>query len=645
MTSGSTLETAGIGEWQLDLDTGEGSCSPQFARILGYADSGTWNIQRLLERDVHPLDRPLVTESFQSAIKGESDWDVECRIVGEGGEIRWLWIHGSGQIGDVAKLAHLHGLVQDVTDRKRRELALRESEQKYRALLASNDQGFFLCELIFDDAGKPIDYLFLETNQRFEEFTGLKQAAGKTARELVPDLEQHWVEIYGAVARTGEPVRLQEGSDALGRWWDVYTFRLGGPESRQVASFFTDITDRRRAEAERSDLARALEVERARLVRVFEKAPAAIATLRGPEHIFEIANPVYRQLVGHRQLIGKSVREAFPDVADQGFFELLDRVYSSGQAYIGRSIRIWLQPEPGAEKVERYLDFVYQPLLEADGSVSGIFAHAVDVTEHKSALEALAKAHDEMEQRVEERTAKLSAVNAELTELNRELESFTYSASHDLRAPLRGIDGFTQVLLDDYGDRLDGTALEYLERVRAAAGRIGRIIDSLLNLSNLNRSQLHQTPLDLSKKAKEIVGWLEDEEPGRQVEVSIESDIRAAGDSGMLRLVLENLLGNAWKFTRGRERARIEFGSERSGDEQRFYVRDNGAGFDMTYADKLFTPFQRLHGPDEFEGTGIGLATVQRIIHRHGGRIWAEGRPGEGASFYFTLADDPVSRE
>ncbi|HEX7003514.1 MAG TPA: ATP-binding protein [Trueperaceae bacterium] len=510
----------------------------------------------------------------------------------------------------------------------------------YRQVLTECDMAFFRCRVLLDDEGRPVDYLFLETNPRFEEFTGLANADGKTGLELVPDLESHWIELYGRVALTGGPVRLQEGSAAVDRWWEVHAFRVGEPEDLEVAAFFRDLTESHKAEKEKRELARALETERARLMRVFDKAPAAIATLSGPEHRFEMANPIYRQLVGHRELLGKTAREAFPELADEGFFELLDNVYASGEAYVGRGIRVPLQPEPDAEPVERYLDFVYTPLFGPNEEVTGIFAHAVDVTEHKLALKELARAHDETERRVEERTRRLSSLNAELMRLNDELESFTYSVSHDLRAPLRGIDGFTQVLQEDYGHQLDETALSYLERVRAGASRIGSIIDSLLSLSRLQRSELKRVPLNLTRKARETIERLRQEEPDRVVDVRIEPGVTASGDSDMLRVVLENLLGNAWKFTRKAHEPTIEFGVEEVDGQHRYFVRDTGAGFEGQFAHKLFLPFQRLHAQHEFEGTGIGLATVQRVIERHGGKIWAEGEPGKGAAFYFTLGDD-----
>lgn len=251
--------------------------------------------------------------------------------------------------------------------------------------------------------------------------------------------------------------------------------------------------------------------------------------------------------------------------------------------------------------------------------------------------ERLAELNAQLERRVEERTAQLEA-------MNRELESFNYSVSHDLRAPLRGIDGFSQVLREDYGDRLDEAGLAHLDRVRDAANRMGALIDDLLELSRLTRDPLEPRPVDLSGLAAEVAAELRERDPERCVRCEVEPGLVVDGDERLLRVALENLLENAWKFTAGRADARVGVRGETRDGELVVVVEDNGAGFDMTYADKLFVPFQRLHAGDGFAGTGIGLATVQRIVQRHGGRIWAEGEPEAGARFYLALAqpeDDP----
>jgi PAS domain S-box-containing protein len=238
--------------------------------------------------------------------------------------------------------------------------------------------------------------------------------------------------------------------------------------------------------------------------------------------------------------------------------------------------------------------------------------------------------NQELEQRVFERTAELEAAV-------RELESFSYSVSHDLRAPLRAIDGYSRLLLADYQSALEGDALVYLDNVRKAAQRMGVLIDDLLKLSRVTRAELKWGHVPLSQLAEEIIAGLRQQEPERAVEALIQRSLNARGDPNLLRIVLENLLGNAWKFTARQPQAQIEFGATQQDGQRVFFVRDNGAGFDMRYADKLFTAFQRLHGVEEFDGTGIGLANVKRIITRHGGRVWAEGEVDQGAAFYFTL--------
>ena len=244
----------------------------------------------------------------------------------------------------------------------------------------------------------------------------------------------------------------------------------------------------------------------------------------------------------------------------------------------------------------------------------------------------LKAAHDELEIRVDERTAELAAAN-------KELESFSYSVSHDLRAPLRGIDGFSLALEEDYGGKLDDAAKTHLHRVRAAAQRMGVLIDDLLNLSRLSRLEMERESVDLSLMARAVVSELVRTDESRQIEWLIEDGIHASADPRLLRVVLDNLLGNAWKYTSRHPRARIEFGSQQSAGCTVFFVKDDGAGFDPAYSEKLFGAFQRLHGAAEFPGTGVGLATVQRIIRRHGGTIWAESAVEKGATFYFTLGN------
>ena len=259
-----------------------------------------------------------------------------------------------------------------------------------------------------------------------------------------------------------------------------------------------------------------------------------------------------------------------------------------------------------------------------------------DITETKRAQDKIRRLNEELEEKVAQRTSALEALVAEF-------ESFAYCVSHDLRAPLRSIDGFTQILLDTCSDQLDDTGKDCLHRVHVASQRMALLIDDILKLSRLARSEMTYQDVDLSALAHDITQECRKRDPDRQVEFVVASGISARGDPTLLRTVLENLLGNAWKFTSGHERARIEFGRTEVEGQPICFVRDDGAGFDMDYGSKLFGPFQRLHTTDEFPGTGIGLASVKRIINRHAGRVWGTGEVDKGACFYFYLPGQPQS--
>lgn len=267
--------------------------------------------------------------------------------------------------------------------------------------------------------------------------------------------------------------------------------------------------------------------------------------------------------------------------------------------------------------------------------VLGIFgvlyqAKAGQVQAEKRLSEILQESNERLEIKVQERTAELLAVN-------KELEAFSYSVSHDLRAPLRAIDGFSQILLEEYNHKLDAEGVRYLQNVRSSAVYMGQLIDDLLRLSRVTRAEIRHETVNLSRLAEQTAATLQNSQPDRQVEFIIHPNLIVQGDPSLLQVVMQNLLDNAWKFSSRHPAARIEFGVEEIDGVKTFFVQDDGAGFDMAYSDKLFGTFQRLHHPDEFPGTGIGLATVQRIIHRYGGRIWATGAVEQGATFYFTL--------
>jgi light-regulated signal transduction histidine kinase (bacteriophytochrome) len=276
------------------------------------------------------------------------------------------------------------------------------------------------------------------------------------------------------------------------------------------------------------------------------------------------------------------------------------------------------------DRSEFPVEISLSPLETGEGSL--VSSAIRDITERKKAQDSIRQLNETLELR-----------NTELTTINKELESFSYSVSHDLRAPLRAIDGFSLALLEDHGDKLPAEGKDQLERIRAATGRMGHLIDDMLRLARIARSEVVRDDVDISHLAQEIVAQFRSSEPSRRVAVDIAPNLKVSGDRHLLRAMLENLLGNAWKFTSKRSDARIEVGVTGCGSDLAYFVRDNGAGFDVQYADKLFGVFQRLHSDREYPGTGVGLAAAQRVVSKHGGRIWAEAAVGQGATFYFVL--------
>ncbi len=384
---------------------------------------------------------------------------------------------------------------------------------------------------------------------------------------------------------------------------------------------------------------------------LFESLPGLYLVLTPDLKIAAVSDAYLKATMTKREeIVGRGLFDVFPDNPDDpgatGTANLrasLDRVRRTVAADT-MAIQKYDIRRPDGTFEERYWSPINSPVLGVDQQVEYIIHRVEDVTDFVrqksqpvSTTAAMRARMEQMEAEIFQSTQKVQAANQQLKAANQELEAFSYSVSHDLRAPLRSIDGFSQALLEDYAGRLDDAGKNYLQRVRAAATRMGELIDDMLQLSRVTRAEIHRETVDLNALAGSVVADLRRAEPRRLVEVVIQPDLQTEGDAKLLRIALVNLLANAWKFTGKQPAARIELGSQDNGGERAFYVRDNGAGFDMTYADKLFSAFQRLHAASEFPGTGIGLAIVQRIVHRHGGRVWAEGAVNQGATFYFAL--------
>ncbi|MCI0717868.1 MAG: PAS domain S-box protein, partial [Acidobacteria bacterium] len=361
-----------------------------------------------------------------------------------------------------------------------------------------------------------------------------------------------------------------------------------------------------------TDLKRAEEKFRA----VAETANDAIVSADTSGHITYF-NRAAERIFGYRvdEVVGRPLTLLMPERFHEAHRQGLRRFLATGESHvIGKTVELAGRRKDGTEfPLELSLSTW---MVAGEVAFTGLMR---DITERKRYQEEL-----------RERSVQLEAAN-------KELEAFAYSVSHDLRAPLRAIHGFSQALLQDCADKLDDIGRNYLQRVCRAAERMAALIDDLLNLSRVTRAEIQRETVDLSAAAHTIAFELEAREPHRSVEFNIAERLVATGDPRLLGLALHNLLDNAWKFTAKRSRARIALGVEERNGRPTYFVRDNGAGFDMAYAGKMFGAFQRFHALTEFPGTGIGLATVQRIIHRHGGEIWAEGEVDKGATFYFTL--------
>lgn len=358
---------------------------------------------------------------------------------------------------------------------------------------------------------------------------------------------------------------------------------------------------------------------------LFEESPIGLALCRVNGELVDV-NPAYARIIG--RTVEETLSLSCWDITPQKYAEAekyqLENLYQFG--------RYGPYEKEYIHKDGHLIPVQLSGILLERGDESYILSSIEDITYRKSSEAQLQSYREHLEEQVAERTRELKAAN-------RELESFSYSVSHDLRAPLRAICGFGEYLQEEYGERLDDTGKDYLQRLLKAGHRMNALIDDLLMLSQVLRREMQTKTVDLSDMARDIAMQLKEDDPGRVVTFNIQEGIKAQGDPSLLQIALENLFSNAWKYTRRERSAEIGFGVQESkwGKRRVFYVQDNGIGMDMQYAAKLFTPFQRLHAAHEFEGTGIGLATVSRIFRRHGGEIWVDGKPGEGATFYFTL--------
>lgn len=507
------------------------------------------------------------------------------------------------------------GNVVDITQQKKAEDLLRLEKSRFKGLIHYAPFGMVL---VGDD--KSIIYV----NPEFRRLFGYDPDEIKTSEEWVnlafsgPDNRPQFIRSWFNFAGKDNPcelrpqiwpVKCRDGNEKIIRFRSV---RLSKSEFLVTCE---DVTESKAAE-------KALQESEERYRTLVENLPEAVAIHQRGKIVY--VNPAGAQLLGAtptQNLIGNDAFDLIHPAHANRIAEGLKMLKENGVTPLTEAKMVKLTGEIVDVEITT-LPFLYdgRPALLTVGK---------EITQRKKAEEQILRLNEELEQRVQCRTAELEASN-------KELEAFAYSVSHDLRAPLRTMDGFSQVLLEDYANSLNDQAKDFLNRIRTGSQKMAQLIDDLLKLSRITRSEMRSETVNLSRIAQSVASDLKNLDPERKVIFKIQPCLTTTGDERLLRLALENLLQNAWKFTGNREVGEIEFGSLPTTSLRGrtvYFIRDNGAGFDMTYSGKLFTAFQRLHGISEFPGTGIGLATVHRIILRHGGRVWAEGRVNEGASF------------
>lgn len=510
------------------------------------------------------------------------------------------------------------GFTKDISDRKQTEIALQHSEERLRSLTQATAQ-IVWTTTADGQMHEPQPSFAAYTGQSFEQYQGWGWA-----ETLHPNDRDRTVQIWTRAVETQtlyeNEVRLLGANGEYRYFWVRGVPILTEDGSiREWVGANLDITDRKYAELN-------LQQSEERLRTILENMPVMLDALDESGNVL-VWNQECERITGYsaEEMINTSnaLQLLYPDPA------YLEPMMASWAA-TGNNYRNWEWDLVSKDGTTRTISWsnISDTFPIPGWAMWGI---GVDVTDRKRAERSLRELNATLEQRIEQRTAELMAAN-------KELEAFSYSVSHDLRAPLRGIDGFSKVLVQRYGDQLDEKGKHYLDRIVAGVQRMGDLIDDLLMLSRVTRTEMQRSQVNLSTIATEIAEALQATQPTRSVDWKIVPNITANGDAKLLKIALENLLTNAWKFTSTRTHPCIQFNSMLSENRQMIYfVQDNGAGFDMAYEDKLFQAFQRLHSVSEFAGTGIGLATVQRIMHRHGGRIWAKGEVEQGATFYFAL--------
>jgi PAS domain S-box-containing protein len=498
----------------------------------------------------------------------------------------------------------------------------RESEERYRTLFNAIDEGFCIVEMIYDDVGQPVDYRFLEVNPAFERQTGLRHAEGRRMRDLAPLHEEHWFQIYSKVALTGEPIRFVNRSEVLNRWFDVYAFRVGLPGEHQVAILFNDITQQRLAEEE--------------LRQSEEHLRVAVETAQlGTWAFYPIADEGYAD-DRTRELYG------FPENQKLTYELYLSTIHPEDRERVHERIQRVLHGENDGmyrdefrvigltNHVERWIRGAGRLYFDSKGQPLHVVGTVLDITDLVKARELLTRRGAELERIVEERTA-------QLRDMVQQLETFSYSVVHDMRAPLRSVRSFANILGEEYGNQLDATARGYLDRLKASVERMDALITDVLTYSRVTSTEAALAPVDLDKLVHEIVEqYPQFQECASCVEIrSPLPPVR--GNRALLTQCISNLLGNALKFVPPGAIPHVVVRHKSLDGHVRLCFEDNGIGIAPEFQNRIFGLFQRLHRSDQYPGTGVGLAIVQKAVERMRGTVGFESQPGKGSCFWIEV--------
>ena len=587
-------------------------CNPAFALMLGSRADDI--VDSSILSTYAPSDHEYIRGNIEKADEiGHASY--QAHMIRRDGSIFPVQMDVVSVRGDDGDLLYRVVTVQDITERKRAEEELRKSEERYHYLFENNPHPMWVYDL------KTL--AFFDVNEAAVAKYGFsrREFLNMTIADIRPP--EDLGKLMDNLAKPRQPLEHSEGwrhrlknGTIIHVEITSHTIQTDGRASALVVA--QDITERKRAEE-------ALQRSEARYRALFDHMSEGFfqAELilddsgKAADFRFVDVNPAHSRIIGmqREQVVGRKASELFPGL-EESWFDAIAKVVHTGEP---------LYVEGFVQTNGRYYANSY--FSPGPGQFASVFS---DITERRQAEGQIRRLNDELEQRVSERTVQLEAAN-------KELEAFSYSVSHDLRAPLRAIDGYTRILVEDHAQALDEEGKRACAIISREAQRMGELIDDLLAFSRLSRREIRKSRIDMKALAKTVFKEQAAGEGETRIDFKIGRLPSAVGDPALIRQVWTNLLANAVKFTSGRKRAIIEAGATEEKDETVYYVRDNGAGFDMEYAEKLFGVFQRLHSESEFEGTGVGLAIVKRVIQRHGGRVWAEGAVDRGAVFYFAL--------